>query len=369
MINEIEFENYKSFKSLQKLELKPLTIIIGKNSSGKSSVVKLPSLIETSLKGISDSPVLLKHDNIEHGAEFRDLVYGRIATSTKGTFSLGVKSSNEHLKLKIGPMDYNENKSVLYSWILNNKEHINEKITFKGFITEKYPLEKIKIKTDYIGPFRKLPQRGHQYEPNLNPNKFGYFGEWSYNLLLDSFFNNEELFKLVSNWYREKFDGWELNINSKTKPFYQIELSNGVSSINIKDVGQGMSQVLPLIIRANKKAIEETLIIIEQPELHLHPGAHGDIAQLFTESYIKDKNKRYLIETHSQNFILRIRRLIAQKKIDKDSVALYYVNSQNEESSLDKIEINDKGEVSEWPSGIFSETLDEVIALRDAQKG
>ena len=47
-----------------------------------------------------------------------------------------------------------------------------------------------------------------------------------------------------------------------------------------------------------------SLTIIEEPELHLHPSAHGDLAERFAES-LKDKNKRYLIETHSENFILR----------------------------------------------------------------
>lgn len=59
--------------------------------------------------------------------------------------------------------------------------------------------------------------------------------------------------------------------------------------------------------------VEPTLIVVEEPETHLHPAAHGDLAERFVDSFIEDSNKRYLIETHSQNFVLRLRRLIAEK--------------------------------------------------------
>src|SRR5690606_17595243 len=95
--------------------------------------------------------------------------------------------------------------------------------------------------------------------------------------------------------------------------------------INISQTGMGISQVLPLIIRAYKPCKDETLIIIEEPESHLHPYAHAQVAQLFFESLELDKNKKYLIETHSQNFILRMRRLIAEGKLHPSEFALYYV--------------------------------------------
>ena len=77
MINKIFFKNYKSFKEKQELELKPITILIGKNSSGKSAVAKLPTLIEGSLSGKFEDPLLTTNNDVELGAEFRDLVHGR----------------------------------------------------------------------------------------------------------------------------------------------------------------------------------------------------------------------------------------------------------------------------------------------------
>jgi predicted ATPase len=114
---------------------------------------------------------------------------------------------------------------------------------------------------------------------------------------------------------------------------------------------------------------EPVLIIMEEPESHLHPAAHGNLAERFVDSYLEDNNKRYLIETHSQNFVLRLRRLVAEGKLKPEELAIYYVDFLEDEylSELKEIEVDKLGKVNYWPEGIFSETLEETMALRDAQ--
>ena len=99
MLDKITFENYKLFKRKQTLELKPITVLIGKNSSGKTAVAKLLPLLEASLSGKYQDPIVMTHNNIEFGAEFRDLLYGR---KRIGTLSLKLESGNEHLVVDIG---------------------------------------------------------------------------------------------------------------------------------------------------------------------------------------------------------------------------------------------------------------------------
>jgi predicted ATPase len=115
---------------------------------------------------------------------------------------------------------------------------------------------------------------------------------------------------------------------------------------------------------------EDILIIIEEPETHLHPAAHGNLAERFVDSYLEDNRRKYLIETHSENFVLRIQRLIASKKIDRNDVKIYYVdyNESDFSSNLNEIKIEDDGEIEDWPDNVFNESLDEVIKLRKAQK-
>lgn len=398
MINQIHFKNYKSFKDLQKLELKPLTILIGKNSSGKSAVAKLPTMIEGSLSGKFEEPLLVVNEGIELGAEFRDLVYGREIGSLEFTLKTdsnsltvevtsGLKDSefprirkwklNEELQL-----NYDDKKRNYF----NDDNDSNYICAFFGFELEQmYDADKdgssetvpslkekgITLKTNYVGPFRQVPDRTYNITGPSRPNKIGAKGENAYQMLISDFlYNKGELLKKVSDWYKINFDGWGIDINTTSKPDYKVELTreNPKFNVNIRDVGEGMSQALPLVVCAFLNYQDETLTIIEQPELHLHPAAHGSLAELFA-SAIKENSHHFLIETHSQNFILRLRRMIAEGKLNKDSVVIYSVEyeEENNTSILKKITITDDGAVSYWPENVFSETLDETVAIRTAQ--
>ena len=118
--------------------------------------------------------------------------------------------------------------------------------------------------------------------------------------------------------------------------------------------------------------LEPVLITIEEPETHLHPAAHGSLAQRFVDSFIENTNKNYLIETHSENFILRIQRLIAdpEVKLTNEDVKIYYVNYDENDfsSSIKEIFIDESGEIEEWPDNIFNESYDELVKLKQAQK-
>lgn len=377
MINKIKFKNYKSFKDEQELEIKPLTVLIGKNSAGKSAITKLPSLISNALSGNFSEPLQWINDGVELGGEFRDLIYGR---TRLGKLELTMEDENESLEVIIGSEARATDKPEIFSWTLVNKfgthhfDITNEK-SFDGLRIkggeEKFQISSLKLATDYIGPFRALPERQYTASSKTNINEIGIRGENAYPILIkDALTTEKKLINQINSWYIKNFDGWGLRINEDTEPFYQLEITRETAqiNINIRDVGQGMSQVLPIVTRAFMSNEEEKLIVVEQPELHLHPAAHGDIAEMFFNS-LQNGNKKYLIETHSQNFVLRLRSLVASKKLSPDDIALYYVHfdSQAHCSKLKKIRIDDAGNVDEWPTGIFNETLLETIAIKNAQ--
>lgn len=155
-------------------------------------------------------------------------------------------------------------------------------------------------------------------------------------------------------------DYFEINI-------YQKQAEN--VPVNLVDVGQGISQSLPVVTQALMDR-RGRIDIVEQPELHLHPAAHGSMASLMVESALNNKNSKYLIETHSENFILRIRRLVAEGKIPKKMVNIYWINYDTEQNAafLEQIKLDDNGEVDFWPEGVFSEAFEEVKAIRKAQR-
>lgn len=387
MLDTIKFSNYKSFKGIAKLDLKPITILIGKNSSGKSAIAKLPTLISHSLKGKSNEAVKSNSSGIELGKEFRDLTYGRYFTTSlkfklhkgKNFLDVEVASGSKMFDFaKVVKWNFNDNHLINYmhkedQYSYNNRSYASS--LFKGFIPEhinsdlKFD-EKISINVNYIGPFRTIPERVITQD-SLTYNNVGKDGEFVYQMLIDDLIYNEsKIINEINQWYQLNFEGWYIVLNTTNFPDVSFHLKRDKPefTINIRDVGEGITQVLPILFSAIAYRDKEILTIIEQPELHIHPAAHGSIAEFLATSSSKN-GQRFLVETHSENFILRIRRLIAENKIDSKFVQLYYVdyNSKDNYSKLVEINIDSKGNVDFWPEGVFSESLEEVKALREAQ--
>jgi len=365
MIKTISFKNYKIYKSKQTLELRPITILIGKNNSGKSAVVKLPTMIAGSLRGKFSVPLKPENDDIYLGSSYEDLVYNRNIVDV-----LEFDISNDAEKLSISTFGDRSNKIFFSKYILNGSEVDLKTNTFKGFIQDGKRFKTLNLNYDYVGPIRRPPSIN--YPNNSNEYKrIGIEGENAYPILIQMSESKDPVFEKISQWYKDNFEGWGLKVSQIVGSIhtYDITLShNNLNPVNLLNVGQGIHQALPLIVRSYMPVEKETLIIIEEPETHLHPAAHGSLAQRFVESS-EDKNKSYLIETHSQNFVLRMRRLVAEGKLDKDDLGIYYVHFDEfaKESFLKKIEVDDEGEVAWWPEGIFSESLNEVIEIRNAQ--
>jgi predicted ATPase len=180
---------------------------------------------------------------------------------------------------------------------------------------------------------------------------------------------DDELYKKVGKWYKEHFDGWELKVEERLfTPLIQISISKNDTEVNIVDVGQGMNQALPLVVRANVTDRPDSIIILEQPELHLHPAAHGDLAELFAKS-AKENNQTFIIETHSENMILRLRKLVIENDFGftKDDVIIYWLeDAELKGQELMEITIDEKGVLSDWRNGVFDEGLREVLEMQKA---
>lgn len=366
MINKIEFKNFKLFKNWQTLELKPMTIIIGKNNSGKSAITKLPTLISGSLNGKFKQPLRVDNNGVKLGLSFEDLVYNRNATD-----NIELKISSEEEELEVGIYaDFRGN--VIFSKHIHNSIPTDIKSNkMHGFLIGNKPFKTLNLSCDYVGPFRALPEQNYPIDFD-DYDRIGIYGENAYSILIQN--KDGQLLKQVSNWYEDNFEGWGLTVSkiSGLSQSYEIGLEcEGIKPINLINVGQGIHQVLPLIVRSYMPTTEKILIINEEPDTHLHPAAHGNLAERFANSHLEDKNKFYLIETHSQNFVLRMRRLVAEGKFDVNDLAVYYVDfdAENQESTLRKIEIDEHGYLpnNDWPEGVFSETSLETRAIYNAQ--
>jgi predicted ATPase len=398
-VKSISFKNYKAFFERQTMQLKPITILIGKNSSGKSSIAKLFPLLENSLMGDINEPLLLKNSGVELGEEFDNLFFdnnpGGIPLSLNIVFEdyiqieIGLLKKVEGYGLNILQWKYKNHTQEfdLELLELNGDEYVDVikgktyKCKFKGFIPHQIiekntnnnlskNLQVDTIDVDYIGPFRILPKRYFYLTGQTYFQDTGITGENAYAMLgISKLKKDDELYKNVGKWYKEHFDGWELKVDDRSrKPLVQILLSKNDTDVNIVDVGQGMNQALPLVVRANVTDRPNSIIVLEQPELHLHPAAHGDLAELFAKS-AKENNQTFIIETHSENMLLRLRKLVVENDFGftKDDVIIYWLeDAELKGQELMEITIDENGVLSDWRNGVFDEGLREVLEMQKA---
>lgn len=364
MITEIRFKNFKLFRDWQSLKIKPITILIGKNNTGKTAVMKLPILVHyllNSEKISSFNKIKIGSDKnfIELGSDFNDLVYNR---SNLGILEFEIKNDFQSINTAIGKDGLLELKE--------NETNINIENT-NTFNCSQEVKNTLNYDVDYIGGIRVEPEYSYSSDDSIL-KKIGVKGQNTYAILIQDFEKKKGLINKISEWYRNNFEGWNVDViknKLETETSYSIAISaDNIDAINIKQAGQGIHQALPLIVRSYLNEESPTLIVIEEPETHLHPAAHANLAERFVDSYIEDNNKRYLIETHSQNFILRMRRLVAEGKLSSSDLKIYYVD-YNEDmncSSLEEIKVDAAGGVEKWPDGIFGETVLEARAIMNA---
>nr|WP_315200974.1 DUF3696 domain-containing protein [uncultured Flavobacterium sp.] len=368
MVSKIRFKNFKLFKNWQELEIKPITVLIGKNNTGKSAILKLPTMISESLKGEIDEPISL-NSKISVGKRYEELFYNKEILAD--TIDFEISDEKEKLKISIKGINRGDNIEIK-NYNLNDEDIKITKSNVKGFKHSK--VKSLKLTFDYIDAFREFPKGGYITDINGKIDSIGISGLNAFKLLAQYRKENNLLLSSISKWFEANFEGWKIEIKEIAASIegFDFVLSNDkIKNINIINTGSGIRQVLPLIVRSYMPVEEETLIIIEEPESHLHPAAHGNLAQRFVDSFLENKNKRYLIETHSKNFILRLQALIADPKVgfsNKD-IAVYYVDYKEHEqlSILERLEIDENGEFTKWPEEIFNESYRELLLLKQNQ--
>ncbi len=140
--------------------------------------------------------------------------------------------------------------------------------------------------------------------------------------------------------------------------------------VSHRDVGIGISQVLPVLVSAF--ASKEKIQVIEQPEIHLHPALQSELGDVFIESSLGEQKNRFLIETHSEHLLLRIMRRMRETAdgtlpegkmpVRPQDIAVLYVEPDGARSIIREMPLNERGElVKAWPGGFFEEGLREVF--------
>lgn len=422
-MDSFSFENYKVFPGFETIQLRPLTILIGRNNSGKSIVSRLPLQIAQSFSHRAQAPIELQFDGHDFGGSFLDLIHkknphGKLRIKTvfsSKDATVTILAEIQHFDdLKFHLVSYFEmqlTNNTKFSFTWDGKDPLEERqtyrindtkekceIIFQGLLPKKIYHEatpKIKnpilfeiiayidlIRTNiaeefdritYLGPFREQPKRSYSF-PTGRIRHVASAGKQAPALLADDVLRNKgQVLQSVSDWFSEHLGKYSVQLSQKGDTFslVLVDPSNPNVEINIADVGTGIAQVLPIVVQRLFEAFHHqggNLEIVEEPELHLHPGAHGDLADLYIDA-VNHTDTRFILETHSENFLLRVRRRIAEGKLDNNKVMIYWVQDPGVNGPrILPIHVDTNGDVETWPDKVFSEDFEEVGAIRAAQR-
>ena len=144
----------------------------------------------------------------------------------------------------------------------------------------------------------------------------------------------------------------------------RVQKSPKATEVLITDVGFGVSQILPVLVLCFYVP-EGSTVILEQPEIHLHPSVQTGLADVFIDAWVKRK-VQILLESHSEHLLRRLQRRVAEDKFPQDDVGLYFCEEENGVSSLEALEMDLNGNITNWPMDFFGDQFGEIAAMSEA---
>lgn len=215
-----------------------------------------------------------------------------------------------------------------------------------------------------ISSFRHHPNRTYLEQPQ-HFTKVKKFGEGYLDQIIAWQDKDEKKFKEL-NLAAQKLSLFE-SINSKRIKGAKFETlikphKKGVESI-ISDVGFGVSQFLPIIV-ADLQLTKQSTLIVAEPEIHLHPNIQAKFADYLIEQINKNQ-KNYIIETHSEYFLNRLRLAIIKGTLKENDLAVYFLENDGEDVKTHRLDFTKKGEIKNAPKSFFDTYLMDIknIAL------
>jgi predicted ATPase len=158
---------------------------------------------------------------------------------------------------------------------------------------------------------------------------------------------------LLAEIKSKRTEGGKYDILIKTK-------EKGIFT-SLYDVGFGISQFLPIIV-ADLQLKNSSTLFVAQPEIHLHPSVQSSFGD-YLLSQIKRSSKKYIIETHSEYLLNKIRLGIVKGEIDENDVKVLFIDNQGMEAVTHKITFNKQGQILNAPENFFKTYMMDVMEI------
>jgi predicted ATPase len=445
MITTLSLRNFKAFKHLERLDLKDLTILVGRNSCGKSSIIHSLLLLKQTLESESENDLCIEGRYLKYSS-LKEISHGSPSANRANIeYEFGIAKDGTHdypaqiriafkndkrggvyvpsishysitkddLTTRLDRMTksalrrhygqvfakiesgYKSSKTVINKFVPWNIDIVLETpperdnqilpnthfatLPFLAGFRNEYELTRIFAKSvrsmRYLSPLRARPERAYIHYTD-DAGLLDVDGSNSAHVLFAK--RNETVI-----WKKELYS-LEDAVNKCVKVIglsqtltparigsiiYRVGMSlNGLtSSVSLADVGFGYSQILPLIL-LGLLSTSSDLMLVEQPEIHLHPASAANLADLFL-GFVED-GKRFLVETHSQEFINKLRLRVIQNPELKSKINVVFVEQDEfSTASVKQFQIDENGMFPEWPQGFVDTSESLALQIINARIG
>ena len=455
MLKKLQIKNFKGWKDTGVIEMAPITLLFGPNSSGKSSIGQFLMLLKQTAQSADQKAVFNfgEKNTAVHLGSYQDMVYrhdlknkiefhyewslskkleikdpsspseeiirgdrlrfyAEIGLGANGKQTPMLYRFQYHLKkekdrsiqqLLIG-MQYEPDTKPEYIVCHYEKfgsvirlpmsqRSLSPPTRFYRFPSE-VPVdyrstgfaptlnrehEKLFKSIYYLGPLRSRTERSYSL-PKNTPESVGYDGEHTVAAILAACKRDRQ----PGSGARKPAKHLEATIATKLKDMglaeefktkliaakeqrYEVKVraKGSKTLVDLCDAGFGISQVLPVLVQCFYAPPDST-IIIDKPELYLHPSAQSALADVMIDAINAkedgaNRNIQLIIETHSEHFLRRLQRRIAEDRIARDKISAYFANTTKTPAILDKLEVDCYGSITNWPDQFFGDEMGDIL--------
>lgn len=230
----------------------------------------------------------------------------------------------------------------------------------------------------YLGPLRDHPKRIYSWSGET-PDSVGQKGEFAVAAILAATAQDRKLNRgpnkrmsrfdaFIAHWLKDLgvIDSFAVKAVAEGRKEYEVlvKTHSQASEVKIADVGFGVSQVLPALVQSFYCPPNST-VWMEQPEIHLHPQVQAELADVFISAIQarengKARNVQLIIESHSEHFLNRLQRRVAEGVIAPQDVAVYFCRRAGASTDLEPLRLNVFGEIENWPDNFFGDEMADI---------
>lgn len=434
MLKELRISNFRLFDDEVTLRFRPITVLIGRNNSGKSSIIKFLLMLQQSLSVGNPNLLQPEGDRVRFGSfenlknsltqkqqlEFElrvsnpdslggglrgylqpdetDIEEDRLLYATKAMIPYDTDGSNGGKRLEHETRVLLDSKEIL---VVDNLPNENYRLLkFPSYLdSPSYHESKLSAKVRENAPVTYLAEEETQkniieiLQRNIRalkhlqatrvdlarieasssppPGDVGQDGRYTLphlqRLYMQSFGGDRPVYGFIQHRIRAVAGVREIIFErpEKTDEASAVNDKTGAKTPRIADFGFGVSQCLPIFVQGALMPPHAHLMI-EQPEAQLHPTAQLELGSFFADLW-KTRKVGSIIETHGDNILLRLQRLVAKGDLSTEDVSVAYFANDEEKDNMPiikNLDINEDGSVEDGlPMEFFGKSLDEVLKM------